>query len=58
MAFLLNGKVLKPDHPFVDAKGNQYPAGWLRHHTLAEKEAIGIVEIPNYCECNQPLHHH
>jgi hypothetical protein len=47
MAFLLNGKVLKPDHPFVDVHGNQYPAGWLRHHTLEEKQAIGIVEVPD-----------
>jgi hypothetical protein len=57
MAFLYNGHVLKYDIPFVDVNGNQYPAGWLRHHTLAEKEAIGIVEIPDYCPCNQPNHH-
>ena len=48
MAFLYNGYVLKNDIPFVDVDGNQYPAGWLRNHTLAEKEAIGIVEIPDY----------
>ena len=54
MAFLLNGKVLKPDHPFVDANGNQYPAGWLRHHTLAEKQAIGIVEVPDQQLSGQP----
>jgi hypothetical protein len=57
MAQIYNGHVLKPDIPFVDKQGNQYPAGWLRHHTLEEKEAIGIVEIPDYCECNQPNHH-
>ena len=48
MALIYNGHVLKYDIPFVDVDGNQYPAGWLRHHTLAEKEAIGIVEIPDY----------
>ena len=47
MAQVYNGHVLKPDHPFVDVHGNQYPAGWLRHHTKAEKEAIGIIEIPD-----------
>jgi len=47
MAQIYNGHVLKPDIPFVDVNGNQYPAGWLRHHTLEEKEAIGIVEIPD-----------
>lgn len=45
MPFVLNGKVLHPDRPFTDAEGNQYYAGWLRHHTLAEKEAIGIREV-------------
>ena len=47
MALLYNGHVLKPDIPFVDVNGNQYPAGWLRHHTKAEKEAIGIIEVPD-----------
>ena len=47
MAQIYNGHVLKPDIPFVDVHGNQYPAGWLRHHTLEEKEAIGIIEVPD-----------
>ena len=54
MAFLYNGHVLKYDIPFVDVDGNQYPAGWLRHHTLAEKQAIGIVEVPDQQLSGQP----
>jgi hypothetical protein len=44
--FLLNGKPLPLDTPF---KHNdvQYPANWLRLTTLAEKEAIGITEVPD-----------
>lgn len=44
--FLLNGKPLPLDTSF---KHNdvQYPANWLRLTTLAEKEAIGITEVPD-----------
>lgn len=42
--FVLNGKRLNVDVPF-EHDGVTYPANWLRLTTLAEKEAIGIVEI-------------
>ena len=54
MAFLYNGHVLKYDIPFVDVDGNQYPAGWLRRHTHADKQAIGIVEVPDQQLSRQP----
>lgn len=44
--FVLDGKPLSPDRPFSHA-GVNYPANWLRLSTLAEKEAIGITEVPN-----------
>lgn len=44
--FLLNGKPLQIDTPF-ECNGIQYPATWLRMTTLAEKEAIGITEVPD-----------
>ena len=47
MAFLLNGQPLAVDTPFTDAKGNKYPANWLRLSTAAEKKAIGITEVPD-----------
>jgi len=45
--FLLNGIALPLDTPFKDAAGNSYPANWLRLTTLAEKQAIGITEVPD-----------
>jgi len=45
--FLLDGKPLAPDAPFVTPDGTQYPANWLRLSTLEEKEAIGITEVPD-----------
>ena len=44
--FLLDGKPLSPDRAFTH-NGVQYPANWLRLTTLAEKEAIGITEVPD-----------
>lgn len=44
--FILDGKPLSPDRPFSHA-GVNYPANWLRLSTLAEKEAIGITEVPD-----------
>ena len=44
--FILDGKPLSPDAPFSHA-GVNYPANWLRLSTLAEKEAIGITEVPD-----------
>ena len=45
--FLLNDKPLPLDTPFKDAEGNSYPANWLRLTTLEEKQAIGIIEVPD-----------
>lgn len=45
--FLLEGKPLAPDRPFVTSDGTQYPANWLRLASLAEKQAIGITEAPD-----------
>ena len=45
--FLLDGKQLRPGRPFTGTDGTQYPANWLRLTTLAEKQAIGIVEVPD-----------
>jgi len=44
--FILDGKPLSPDRAFTH-NGIQYPANWLRLSTLAEKEAIGITEVPD-----------
>lgn len=43
--FKLNGKSLALDVAFTTANGNNYPANWLRHATLAQKQAIGITEV-------------
>jgi hypothetical protein len=45
--FLLNGKVIQPGSSFTDINGTQYPPQWLYQTTLAEKEAIGITEVPD-----------
>ena len=46
--FLLNDKALPLDVPFTHPEtGVQYPANWLRLSTLAEKQAIGIIEVPD-----------
>ena len=44
--FILDGKRLPLDKAFTHA-GIQYPANWLRLSTLAEKQAIGITEVPD-----------
>jgi len=43
---LLDGKQLVPGKPFTH-NGIQYPANWLRLTSWAEKEAIGITEVPD-----------
>ena len=40
----LDGKTLPYDRAFTH-NGSQYPASWLRHATLAQKQAIGITEV-------------
>ena len=47
MAYVLNGKTLRPGRPFTGTDGTQYPGNWLRQTTLEEKEAIGITEVPD-----------
>ena len=42
----LDGKTLQYDRAFTH-NGISYPANWLRLTTLAEKQAIGIVEVPD-----------
>jgi hypothetical protein len=45
--FLLDGKVIQPGSSFTDINGTQYPPQWLYQTTLAEKQAIGITEVPD-----------
>ena len=40
----LDGKPLPYDRAFTH-NGYQYPASWLRHATLSQKNAIGITEV-------------
>ena len=43
----LNGKTLQLGRAFTTEDGRQYPANWLYLTTQEEKEAIGIVEVPD-----------
>jgi len=45
--FLLDGKVIQPGTTFTDSKGVTYPPQWLYQTTLAQKNAIGITEVPD-----------
>ena len=45
--FILDGKRLQEGLPFEDKDGNKYPPQWLYQTTLAQKEAIGITEVPD-----------
>jgi hypothetical protein len=42
----LDGKTLRYDKAFVH-DGVQYPSNWLRLTSLEEKQAIGIIEVPD-----------
>jgi hypothetical protein len=44
--FLLNGTPLPLDTPF-EANSTLYPANWLRLSSPADREAIGITEVPD-----------
>ena len=44
--FVLGSTILSPDRAFT-AKGIKYPANWLRLSTAADREAIGIRELPD-----------
>lgn len=47
MPFVLNGKTLPMDRAFTHPDtGVQYPANWLRLASLADKQKIGITEVP------------
>ena len=43
----LNGKTLRYGKAFTTEDGRQFPANWLRLTSLEEKQAIGIVEVPD-----------
>ena len=43
----LNGKTLQLGRAFTTEDGRQYPANWLQLTTQEEREAIGIVELPD-----------
>lgn len=45
--FILDGKPLALDRAFTTADGTQFPANWLRLASPAEREAIGITEVPD-----------
>jgi len=45
--FLLNGKPLALDVPFVTPDGTQYPANWLRLASPEDRKAISITEVPD-----------
>ena len=44
--FVLDGKPLIIDQPFTHNE-LQYPASWLRTSSPEEKEALGIIEVPD-----------
>ena len=44
--FTLNGQTIQYDRPWTHPEtGTQYPANWMRLTSLAEKQAIGLVEV-------------
>jgi len=44
--FTVSGKTIKYDRPWTHPDtGVQYPANWLRLTSLAEKQAVGLVEV-------------
>jgi hypothetical protein len=47
--FLLNGSPLPLDTPF-QIDGTSFPANWLRLTSIAEKNAVGITEVPDVTE--------
>ena len=44
--FMLDGRPLPMDIPF-EHNGIRYPANWLRLTSWEDKQAIGIVEVPD-----------
>jgi len=47
MAFQLNDQVIRPGKSFVDADGVIYPTNWNTVFTQEQKDAIGIVWVPD-----------
>jgi hypothetical protein len=47
MAFLLNGQPISAGRSFVDADGNQYPNTWTSVLSQEQKDALGIVWVPD-----------
>ena len=44
--FTLNGQTIQYDRPWTHPEtGAQYPANWMRLTSLAEKQAVGLVEV-------------
>ena len=44
--FTVSGKTIQYDRPWTHPDtGVQYPANWLRLTSLAEKQAVGLVEV-------------
>lgn len=54
--FLLNDTPLTIDVPF-EHNGILYPANWLRLTTIEEKNAIGIVEVPDAAPLDHRVYH-
>jgi len=47
MSFELNGQQIYAGRSFVDADGNQYPRNWTYVLTQEQKDALGIVWVPD-----------
>lgn len=43
MPYMLEGRKLRPNHPFKNAEGMQFPANWLKLTSDEEKAAVGIT---------------
>ena len=46
MPFELNGQPIRAGKSFVDADGNQYPTNWTTVLSQEQKDALGIVWVP------------
>ena len=47
MSFQLNGQQIYAGRSFVDADGNQYPKNWTSVFSQEQKDALGIVWVPD-----------
>ena len=46
MPYILEGRKLRPNRPFKNAEGLQFPANWLKLTSDEEKAAVGITWEP------------